>query len=53
VYDHTDNDGHLLILNGNGALIKDIAFVDGQRTHAGSRGLAHGFGLREIPQPGA
>jgi Family of unknown function (DUF6454) len=35
VYDHTDNDGHLLILNGNGALIKDIAFVDGQRTHAG------------------
>lgn len=35
VYDHTDNDGHLLILDDNGNLIKDIAFVDGDRTHAG------------------
>ena len=35
VYDHTDNDGHLVILDGNGNLIKDISFVDGDRTHAG------------------
>ncbi|WIX75492.1 DUF6454 family protein [Amycolatopsis carbonis] len=35
VYDHTANDGHLVILDKAGTLIKDIAFVDGARTHAG------------------
>lgn len=35
VYDHTDNNGHLLILEPDGTLVKDISFVDGERTHAG------------------
>lgn len=36
VFDHTDNDGHLVVLDQNtGDLIKDISFADGDRTHAG------------------
>lgn len=36
VFDHTDNNGHLVVLDQNtGNLIKDISFADGDRTHAG------------------
>ena len=36
VFDHTDNNGHLVVLDQQtGKLIKDINFVDGDRTHAG------------------
>ncbi|MBO0881868.1 MAG: hypothetical protein J2P17_16310, partial [Mycobacterium sp.] len=36
VFDHTDNNGHLVVLDQNtGNLIKDISFADGNRTHAG------------------
>ena len=43
VYDHTDNDGHLLVIDGDGSLVKDIAFVDGDRTHAGGFDVYGGY----------
>lgn len=33
--DYTAGDGHLIILDSNGNLIKDISYVDGLRNHSG------------------
>lgn len=44
VFDHTDNNGHLVILDQNsGKLIKDISFADGDRTHAGGLSVSGNY----------